>query len=138
MKDYGLDIAIIGNGRTAALIELADPRKLAPIKAKNPGADIRFIDTICHPTKDHQKALDHLMNEVEAMIVVGGFNKDLGWDMAKVNVNGGAIAIGHPLGASGARILTTLLYEMGRRDSKKGLATLCIGGGMGIALTVER
>jgi acetyl-CoA C-acetyltransferase len=65
-------------------------------------------------------------------------NKELGWDTAKVNVNGGAIAIGHPIGASGARILTTLLYEMNRRDAKKGLATLCIGGGMGIALTVER
>ena len=65
-------------------------------------------------------------------------NKELGWDTAKVNVNGGAIAIGHPIGASGARILTTLLYEMARRDAKKGLATLCIGGGMGIALTVER
>ena len=65
-------------------------------------------------------------------------NKELGWDTTKVNVNGGAIAIGHPIGASGARILTTLLYEMGRRDAKKGLATLCIGGGMGIALTVER
>jgi acetyl-CoA C-acetyltransferase len=65
-------------------------------------------------------------------------NKDLGWDTAKVNVNGGAIAIGHPIGASGARVLTTLLYEMVRRDAKKGLATLCIGGGMGIALTVER
>ena len=65
-------------------------------------------------------------------------NKELGWDTSKVNVNGGAIAIGHPIGASGARALTTLLYEMGRRDAKKGLATLCIGGGMGIALTVER
>ncbi len=65
-------------------------------------------------------------------------NKDMGWDPARVNVNGGAIAIGHPIGASGARILTTLLHEMGRRDAKKGLATLCIGGGMGIALTVER
>ncbi len=65
-------------------------------------------------------------------------NKDLGWDTAKVNVNGGAIAIGHPIGASGARVLTTLLFEMGKRDAKKGLATLCIGGGMGIALTVER
>ena len=65
-------------------------------------------------------------------------NKDLGWDPSKVNVNGGAIAIGHPIGASGARILVTLLHEMGRRDAKKGLATLCIGGGMGIALTVER
>ncbi len=65
-------------------------------------------------------------------------NKDMGWDPAKVNVNGGAIAIGHPIGASGARILTTLLFEMGRRGAKKGLATLCIGGGMGIAMCVER
>ncbi len=65
-------------------------------------------------------------------------NKDMGWDPAIVNVNGGAIAIGHPIGASGARVLTTLLHEMARRGAKKGLATLCIGGGMGIALTVER
>ena len=65
-------------------------------------------------------------------------NKDLGWDTDKVNVNGGAIAIGHPVGASGARVLNTLLFEMQRRDAKKGLATLCIGGGMGIALCVER
>ena len=65
-------------------------------------------------------------------------NKDLGWDTEKVNVNGGAIALGHPVGASGARVLTTLLHEMQRRDSKKGLATLCIGGGMGIAMCVER
>ncbi len=65
-------------------------------------------------------------------------NRDLGWDTAKVNVNGGAIALGHPIGASGARILTTLLYEMKRRDAKKGLATLCIGGGMGIAMCVAR
>ena len=65
-------------------------------------------------------------------------NKDLGWDTAKVNVNGGAIAIGHPIGASGARVLVTLLHEMQKRDAKKGLATLCIGGGMGIALCVER
>jgi acetyl-CoA C-acetyltransferase len=65
-------------------------------------------------------------------------NKDLGWDTGRVNVNGGAIAIGHPIGASGARILVTLLHEMQRRNAKKGLATLCIGGGMGIALCVER
>ncbi len=65
-------------------------------------------------------------------------NKDLGWNTDKVNVNGGAIAIGHPIGASGARVLVTLLHEMQRRDAKKGLATLCIGGGMGIALCVER
>ncbi|KAA5603335.1 acetyl-CoA C-acetyltransferase [Blastochloris sulfoviridis] len=65
-------------------------------------------------------------------------NKDLGWDTSKVNVNGGAIALGHPIGASGARILVSLLHEMGKRDAKKGLATLCIGGGMGIAMCVER
>jgi acetyl-CoA C-acetyltransferase len=64
--------------------------------------------------------------------------KELGWDASKVNVNGGAIALGHPIGASGARVLTTLIYEMGKRDAKKGLATLCIGGGMGIALCIER
>ena len=64
-------------------------------------------------------------------------NKDMGWDPAKVNVNGGAIAIGHPIGASGARVLTTLLYEMGRREARKGLATLCIGGGMGVAMCLE-
>ncbi|MBA2125753.1 acetyl-CoA C-acetyltransferase [Hyphomicrobium methylovorum] len=65
-------------------------------------------------------------------------NKGLGWDTEKVNVNGGAIAIGHPIGASGARILNTLLFEMQRRDAKKGLATLCIGGGMGVAMCVAR
>ena len=62
----------------------------------------------------------------------------LAWDPAKVNVNGGAIALGHPIGASGARVLVTLLHEMQRRKAKKGLATLCIGGGMGIAMCVER
>ena len=65
-------------------------------------------------------------------------NKEMGWDTSKVNVNGGAIAIGHPIGASGARILVTLLNQMKRQDAKKGLATLCIGGGMGVALCVER
>src|SRR6202012_6101883 len=65
-------------------------------------------------------------------------NKDMGWDPAKVNVNGGAIAIGHPVGASGARVLVTLLHEMLKCDAKKGLATLCIGGGMGIAMCIAR
>jgi|CXWL01.1.fsa_nt_gi acetyl-CoA C-acetyltransferase len=65
-------------------------------------------------------------------------NREMGWDLAKVNVNGGAIALGHPVGASGARVLTGLLYEMARRDAKKAIATLCIGGGMGIAMCVER
>ncbi|WP_294636934.1 acetyl-CoA C-acetyltransferase [uncultured Aquabacterium sp.] len=65
-------------------------------------------------------------------------HKEMGWDTSKVNVNGGAIAIGHPIGASGCRILVSLLHEMGRRDAKKGIASLCIGGGMGVALTIER
>ena len=65
-------------------------------------------------------------------------NREMKWDESRVNVNGGAIALGHPIGASGARILVTLLFEMRKRDAKKGLASLCIGGGMGIALAVER
>ena len=65
-------------------------------------------------------------------------NQEMGWDISKVNVNGGAIAIGHPIGASGCRILVTLLHEMQKRDAKKGIASLCIGGGMGVALTIER
>ena len=64
--------------------------------------------------------------------------KELGWDASKVNVNGGAIALGHPIGASGCRVLVTLLHEMIKRDAKKGLATLCIGGGQGVALAIER
>ena len=65
-------------------------------------------------------------------------NKEMGWDTNKINVNGGAIAIGHPIGASGCRILVTLIHEMIRRDAKRGLASLCIGGGMGVALAIER
>jgi acetyl-CoA C-acetyltransferase len=65
-------------------------------------------------------------------------HKEMGWDTSKVNVNGGAIAIGHPIGASGCRVLVSLLHEMNKRDAKKGLASLCIGGGMGVALTIER
>ena len=84
------------------------------------------------------KDLDLLeINEAFAAQAIA-VNRDMGWDTAKVNVNGGAIAIGHPIGASGARVLTTLLYEMQKRNAKKGLATLCIGGGMGIAMCVER
>jgi acetyl-CoA C-acetyltransferase len=77
------------------------------------------------------------INEAFAAQAIG-VNKEMGWDTSKINVNGGAIAIGHPIGASGCRILVTLLHEMIRRDAKKGLASLCIGGGMGVALAVER
>jgi len=67
-----------------------------------------------------------------------GVNCELGWDTSIINVNGGAIALGHPIGASGARVLVTLLHEMKRRDAKKGLATLCIGGGQGVAIAIAR
>ena len=100
------------------------------------------------PISASKKALEHagwavgdldLIEANEAFAAQAcAVNKGLGWDTDKVNVNGGAIAIGHPIGASGARVLTTLLYEMKRRDAKKGLATLCIGGGMGVALCVQR
>jgi acetyl-CoA C-acetyltransferase len=81
----------------------------------------------------------HLVEANEAFAAQAcAVNKDLGWDPEIVNVNGGAIALGHPIGASGARVLVTLLYEMQKRDAKRGLATLCIGGGMGIAMCVER
>ena len=84
------------------------------------------------------KDLDLLeINEAFAAQAIA-VNRDMGWDTAKVNVNGGAIAIGHPIGASGCRILVTLIHEMIRRDAKKGLASLCIGGGMGVALAIER
>jgi acetyl-CoA C-acetyltransferase len=77
------------------------------------------------------------INEAFAAQAIG-VNREMGWDTSKINVNGGAIAIGHPIGASGCRILVTLLHEMVRRDAKRGLASLCIGGGMGVALAVER
>jgi len=77
------------------------------------------------------------INEAFAAQAIG-VNREMGWDTSRINVNGGAIAIGHPIGASGCRILVTLLHEMARRDAKRGLASLCIGGGMGVALAVER
>lgn len=110
------------------------------------GVDPQIMGT--GPIPSSTKALDKagwsvadldLIESNEAFAAqAGAVAKELGFDMEKVNVNGGAIAIGHPIGASGARILTTLLFEMKKRDAKKGLATLCIGGGQGTALTVER
>jgi acetyl-CoA C-acetyltransferase len=86
-------------------------------------------------TKDSPDLME--INEAFAAQAIG-VNKEMGWDTKKINVNGGAIAIGHPIGASGCRILVTLIHEMIKRDAKKGLASLCIGGGMGVALAVER
>ncbi len=110
----GVDPAIMGTGPIPA-------SKLALEKAGWKASDLDLIEA----------------NEAFAAQACA-VNKGVGWDTSKVNVNGGAIAIGHPIGASGARVLTTLLYEMQRRDAKKGLATLCIGGGMGVAMCVER
>jgi acetyl-CoA C-acetyltransferase len=85
----------------------------------------------------HQEVQLMEINEAFAAQAIG-VNREMGWDTSKINVNGGAIAIGHPIGASGCRILVTLLHEMIRRDAKKGLASLCIGGGMGVAMAIER
>lgn len=110
------------------------------------GVDPKIMGT--GPIPSSTKALEKAGLEVKDLDLIeaneafaaqaAAVNQEMGFDINKVNVNGGAIAIGHPIGASGARILTTLLYEMKRRDAKKGLATLCIGGGMGTALIVER
>jgi acetyl-CoA C-acetyltransferase len=143
----------INDGAAAVvLMTLAEAKKrgikpLAKIKSwAHAGVDPSIMGT--GPIPASKKALEKAGWKVEELDLVEAneafaaqacaVNKGLGLDTAKVNVNGGAIAIGHPIGASGARVLTTLLYEMQRRDAKKGLATLCIGGGMGVAMCVER
>lgn len=110
------------------------------------GVDPRVMGT--GPIPASQKVLDRAGWSVDELDLVEAneafaaqalsVNRSLGWDVTKVNVNGGAIALGHPIGASGARVLVTLLHEMQRRDAKRGLATLCIGGGLGVALAVQR
>jgi acetyl-CoA C-acetyltransferase len=117
IKSYssaGVDPAIMGTGPIPA-------SKLCLKKAGWSAEDLDLIEA----------------NEAFAAQAIS-VNKDVGWDTNKVNVNGGAISIGHPIGASGCRILVTLLHEMKRSNAKKGLATLCIGGGLGVALAVER
>jgi len=143
----------LNDGAAAIVVMSADEakRRGSPVLAKikswaSTGVDPAIMGI--GPVTASQKALEKagwkfadldLIEANEAFAAQAlAVGKELGWDASKVNVNGGAIAIGHPIGASGARILTTLLHEMQRRDAKKGLATLCIGGGMGIALCVER
>ena len=143
----------LNDGAAAIVVMSADEakRRGSPVLAKikswaSTGVDPSIMGI--GPVTASQKALEKagwkfadldLIEANEAFAAQAlAVGKELGWDASKVNVNGGAIAIGHPIGASGARILTTLLHEMQRRDAKKGLATLCIGGGMGIALCVER
>ena len=143
----------INDGAAAVVLMTAEEAKKRGIKPlarivswAHAGVDPSIMGT--GPIPASKKALDKAgwtikdldlieANEAFAAQAIS-VNKGLGWDGDKVNVNGGAIAIGHPIGASGARILTTLLYEMKRRNAKKGLATLCIGGGMGVAMCVER
>jgi acetyl-CoA C-acetyltransferase len=143
----------INDGAAAvALMSLAEARRrgIAPLARivswAHAGVDPSIMGT--GPIPASKKALEKagwtvkdldLIEANEAFAAQAcAVNKGLGWDTEKVNVNGGAIAIGHPIGASGARVLTTLLFEMQRRNAKKGLATLCIGGGMGVAMCVQR
>jgi acetyl-CoA C-acetyltransferase len=135
------------NDGAAALVIMSGLKPLARIASfATAGVDPAVMGT--GPIPSSRKALERagwspadldLIEANEAFAAQAcAVNKDMGWDVERVNVNGGAIAIGHPIGASGARILTTLLHEMQRRDAKKGLATLCIGGGMGVAMCLER
>ncbi|HEX4353520.1 MAG TPA: acetyl-CoA C-acetyltransferase [Polyangiales bacterium] len=143
----------LNDGAAAMLVMTADEAKkrgLTPLARiaswAQAGVDPALMGT--GPIPSSKKALEKAGWKVSDLDLVEAneafaaqacaVNKTMGWDPAKVNVNGGAIAIGHPIGASGARVLTTLLYEMKRTSAKKGLATLCIGGGMGIAMCLER
>jgi acetyl-CoA C-acetyltransferase len=142
------------NDGAAALVIMsakeADRRGLTPIARiasfATAGVDPALMGT--GPIPSSRKALERAGWKIEDLDLIEAneafaaqacaVNKDLGWDPSRVNVNGGAIALGHPIGASGARVLVTLLHEMQKRDAKRGLATLCVGGGMGVAMCVER
>ena len=143
----------INDGAAAALLMSADEaerRGIEPlariVSYATAGVDPKIMGT--GPIPASRRALEKAGWKVEDLDLVEAneafaaqacaVNKDMGWDPSIVNVNGGAIAIGHPIGASGARVLNTLLFEMRRRDAKRGLATLCIGGGMGVAMCLER
>ncbi len=142
------------NDGAAALVLMsakeADARRIAPLARIASWATVGVDPAVMGsgPIPASKKALERagwkasdldLVEANEAFAAQAcAVNKDMGWDISKVNVNGGAIAIGHPIGASGARVLVTLLHEMHKRNARKGLATLCIGGGMGIAMCVER
>lgn len=143
----------INDGAAAAVVmslEMAQKLNITPlvriVSYASAGVDPKIMGT--GPIPASRKALEKAgwkINDLDLIEANEAFatqaivvNRELGWDTSKVNVNGGAIALGHPIGASGARILTTLIYEMIKRNAKKGIATLCVGGGMGHALTVER
>jgi acetyl-CoA C-acetyltransferase len=140
----GAAVVVLTSARKAKELGL---KPIARIKAfSSAGVDPKFMGMGPVPASKRclaragwePKDLDLLeINEAFASQAIA-VNRQMGWDTRKVNVNGGAIALGHPIGASGARILVTLLHEMQKRDAKRGLASLCIGGGMGVALAVER
>ena len=143
INDGAAAVVVMAEGRAAAM----GLRPLARIRAfAASGVDPKIMGM--GPVPASRRALEKagwraadldLMEINEAFAAQAcAVNKEMGWDTAKINVNGGAIALGHPIGASGCRILVTLLHEMQRRDARKGLASLCIGGGMGVALAVER
>ncbi|MEM6972648.1 MAG: acetyl-CoA C-acetyltransferase [Pseudomonadota bacterium] len=155
-KDGSVTAAMAGGNNAGAGVTLLRAADVAERRGVEPmarivsyataGVDPKIMGT--GPIPASRRALEKAGWKVEDLDLVEAneafaaqalaVNKDMGWDPAIVNVNGGAIAIGHPIGASGCRVLNTLLFEMTRRDAKKGLATLCIGGGMGVALCVER
>jgi acetyl-CoA C-acetyltransferase len=142
------------NDGAAALVVMsaaeAERRGLRPmariVSFATAGVDPALMGT--GPIPSSRKALERAGWTVDQLDLIEGneafaaqscaVTKDLGWDPSKVNVNGGAIALGHPIGASGARVLVTLLHEMPRRDARKGITTLCVGGGMGVAMCLER
>lgn len=143
----------INDGAAVTLVmsrKEADKRGLKPLGVikswAHAGVDPAIMGT--GPIPASRKALENAGWKKEALDLIEAneafavqavcVNREMGWDLARVNVNGGAIALGHPVGASGARVLVTLLHEMQRRDAKKGLVTLCIGGGMGVAMCIER
>ena len=143
INDGAAAVLVMSEGRARAL-GLAPLARIRSFAAS--GLDPKIMGM--GPVPASQKALaraDWKASDLDLMEINEAFaaqacavNKEMGWDTSKINVNGGAIALGHPIGASGCRILVTLLHEMNRRDAKKGLASLCIGGGMGVALAVER
>jgi acetyl-CoA C-acetyltransferase len=143
INDGAAAVVVMSEARAKAL----GVKPLAKIKAfASSGVDPKVMGM--GPVPASRRALENAgwkAAELDLMEINEAFaaqacavNKEMGWDTSKINVNGGAIALGHPIGASGCRILVTLLHEMQRRDAKKGLASLCIGGGMGVALAVER
>ena len=129
MVDAGYTVAVTYSPGNTSHAQWVDQMASRGYKITAVACDVADYDSCVRAVGEVQAAL----GPIDVLV-----NNEMGWDTSKINVNGGAIAIGHPIGASGCRILVTLLHEMARRDAKKGIASLCIGGGMGVALTIER